>query len=421
MDTTLTLPRTTTSPGPAGHARVDGAADPRPMSVVAAVAVLLHRYTTESTLVIGVEGDLASRLLTLTVDGGLTLGEVADQVAAALDPAATDQSEAVEPLAVVTTRQAGTLDAPLLVRVADHRVDVSLTRALDDGAAAQYAAHLGRVLEELQARPEVLVRDADLLSEAEHAHALEAWNDTDLRVPEGYIHELVTEHALATPDAVAVSTRGVQVTYRELDDAANQLAHRLTRLGVRRGDRVGVLLPRGSDALVAQLAAFKVVAAAVLLDPDFPHERTRFMTEESGAAVVLAVAEDGAAVEGLCPVVRLDQDDWRAEPTTPVREPVTADDLIHVAYTSGSTGVPKAVLARFGPARNTIHGMRALVDMTEATHGTWLAAPGYGMIQVECFPVLAAGARCTSPRAASRPPPSGCRPGCWTKGSPRRC
>ena len=394
MDHALTLPRTTSAPVASATAPVPGVDAPEAALVVTALACLLHRYTAEGDLALGVEGETASRVVTVAVDGALSLGEVADRVAAALDHDPTtgfDGPAAVpDPLAVIATGGARSLAAPLRVRVGDG-LEVELVRPLDDGAADQYAGHLGRLLGALEGDPAALLRDVDLLTDAERDLALRGWNDTDLPVPEGYIHELVTAHAVETPESVAVSTPSCRLTYRELDQAANQLAHHLTRLGVGHGDRVGVLLPRGSEALIGQLATFKVAAAAVLLDPDFPAERTRFMTEESGATAVLAVGADGDPIADLCPVVRLDHDDWRREPTTPVRESVTEDDLIHVAYTSGSTGVPKAVLARFGPARNTVHGMVDLVDMDRATHGTWLAAPGYGMIQVECFPVLAAG------------------------------
>ena len=376
MDHALTLPRTTSAPVASATAPVPGVDAPEAALVVTALACLLHRYTAEGDLALGVEGETASRVVTVAVDGALSLGEVADRVAAALDHDPTtgfDGPAAVpDPLAVIATGGARSLAAPLRVRVGDG-LEVELVRPLDDGAADQYAGHLGRLLGALEGDPAALLRDVDLLTDAERDLALRGWNDTDLPVPEGYIHELVTAHAVETPESVAVSTPSCRLTYRELGPRPpTSWPTTFTRLGVGHGDRVGVCFPRGADALIAQLACFKVTAAAILLDPGFPADRTRFMIEDSVAAAVLTLDAYAESVSGLCPVIALDTTDWQTEPTTEVHEPVDADDLIHIGYTSGSTGAPKAVLARFGAARNLIHAMRSLCAMTAGS-----TAPGW--------------------------------------------
>ncbi|WP_216214604.1 non-ribosomal peptide synthetase [Amycolatopsis aidingensis] len=349
---------------------------------VAALAALIHRYTGQSRPVVGDRQPLVS--------GDTTVGELLAEVAAAPPAAEPDGHGVVLPAGAMPPVAPAALT---LVLSADAEWQLCTAPAeLSAEAAAQYARHLERILHALPGDQEVPLRDIALLDAAETRRALFEWNANDEAIPEPFLHELVAEYARKTPDAVAVALPGSQVTYRELDQAANQLAHRLVKLGVRPRDRVGVCFPRGSEALIAQLACFKLAVGVILMDPDFPADRLRFMLTDADATAVLTMRAHESVVDGVSKVISLDGSDWRTEPTTFEAEPVTADDIIHIGYTSGSTGTPKGVLARYGSCRNLIHSMRALCELTGESNGTWLAAPGYGMIQVECFPVLAAGA-----------------------------
>jgi amino acid adenylation domain-containing protein len=369
-----------------------------PALAVAAAAVLVHRYTGESDVLVGRRAPGVTGTLTLTLSDTTTVqGLLAAIAGAAPQPAGDDAPHA----AVVSDGAPARTPVAPLTLVLDGGLELMTSAAeFDPDAAAQYARHLERVIAAVATGSDATVADIPILTDEETHRALVEWNRTDAPVPEPYIHELVAEYARTTPDAVAVATPTERVTYHELDERANQLAHRLSTMGIGRDDMVGVCFPRGADSLVAQLACFKVAAAAILLDPDFPVDRTRFMIEDASAAAVLTYAQHADALSGACPVLALDVSGYRDEPTTPVNEPVDSDDLIHIGYTSGSTGAPKAVLARFGAARNLIHAMRELCGMTAASQGTWLAAPGYGMVQVECFPVLAAGATVNIPEVS---------------------
>ncbi|WP_406278023.1 AMP-binding protein [Embleya sp. NBC_00896] len=360
----------------------------------AALAVLIHRYTGESDLLIGRQSRPDGPVETLELRAAAD-DTPADLLAAAADATPSEHPAAGRPChALVCAAAAGTAGprAALTLLVADEAYELLVSSAeFDLDAAAQYARHLRRVLTALTADRRVALRDIPLLSDEETQRILVEWNRTDEAVPPPFFHEIVTDFAHRTPDAIAVALPESALTYRDLEDRANRLAHRLAATGVRRQDRVGVCFPRGAESLIAQLACFKLAAAAILLDPDFPADRVRFMVEDAEAAAVVTLSAHEDKVSGHCPVLALDVVDWRSEPNTEVSAPVDVDDLIHICYTSGSTGAPKAVLVRFGAARNLIHSMREMTGMTAATQGTWLAAPGYGMVEVECFPVLAAG------------------------------
>ncbi|GAB1689859.1 non-ribosomal peptide synthetase [Krasilnikovia sp. M28-CT-15] len=353
----------------------------------AALAVLIHRYTGETDLVVAGDGDIAwpIRVTGETTACGLLVA-IGSAPLDAHDPrpatgavlSAVPGDAPPAPLTVVVTRDGG----ELLISADE----------FDDDAADQYARHLSRILRALATDPTIAVRDIALLTDEERHRILVDWNQTDAPVPPAFFHEVIAEIAARTPDAVAVTWPGGSLTFGELDRRANRLAHRLSRLGVRPHSRVATCFPRSAESLVAQLACFKLAAAAVLLDPDFPVDRLRYMIEDAESVAVLTMAAHEPKLYGICPVVPLDTSDWHTEPDDPVSEPVTADHLIHVCYTSGSTGRPKAVLVRHGAARNLIYSMRTVLGITAESRGTWLAAPGYGMVEVECFSVLAAGA-----------------------------
>lgn len=216
--------------------------------------------------------------------------------------------------------------------------------------------------------------------------------------PPGFFHELVERNARRDPDAPAVTGGGRTLSFGDLDGAANRLAGHLASIGVTPGSRVGVGLDRSPESLVAQLAAFKLGAAAVLLDSSYPAQRLEFMLTDSAAAALVTSTGLAGRFPAPCPVVRYDSDAWwdPARTTQPARTAQRArvddDTVCHVAYTSGSTGVPKAVLLRHGPLRNTLHVLREQCAITAGDRGSWLCSPGFGLVEVDCFPLLAAGA-----------------------------
>lgn len=159
------------------------------------------------------------------------------------------------------------------------------------------------------------------------------------------VHRLVERQAGRTPDAVALRRPGgVSVTYRELEERANRLAHVLLTRGLRAEDRVGVCLPREPDLIVALLAVLKAGGCYVPLDPAYPPARLTFMAADAGARTVLTrrSLDDGRFGDGLEAVCVEDvlPEDVPADPPELAIDP---RQLAYLTYTSGSTGRPKAV------------------------------------------------------------------------------
>ncbi|NTX63938.1 non-ribosomal peptide synthase/polyketide synthase [Myxococcus sp. CA051A] len=205
------------------------------------------------------------------------------------------------------------------------------------------------VLEAIAARPEGRLGELSLLSGAERHQLLVTWNDTRADFPEqATVHGLFEEAVSRTPDALAVSMGDVRWSYRELDARANQLAHHLRGLGVRRGTLVGLCFRRSPDMVVALWAVLKAGGAYVPIDPAWPSTRVSFLLEDTGVPVVLTEEVLADALPATSQFLLCLDTDWARtagrEPVTPPEPLAGAGDLAYLIYTSGSTGRPKGVM-----------------------------------------------------------------------------
>ncbi|WP_155942064.1 non-ribosomal peptide synthetase, partial [Mycobacteroides sp. CBMA 326] len=186
----------------------------------------------------------------------------------------------------------------------------------------------------------------DLLDDDEHAQ-LAAWgnqavlrvrSETALSIPAVFVRQV--ERA---PDAVALTFEGRSMSYRELDEAANRLAHFLAGKGVGPGQFVALLFSRSSEAIVALLAVLKSGAAYLPIDPALPSARIDFMLTDAAPVAAITTASLAHKLDGFrVPVVHVDDPAIRGQPCTAPPVPAPGD-LAHLIYTSGTTGVPKGV------------------------------------------------------------------------------
>ncbi|WP_442012556.1 amino acid adenylation domain-containing protein, partial [Mycobacterium sp. 2YAF39] len=186
----------------------------------------------------------------------------------------------------------------------------------------------------------------EVLDEHEHARLDRISNRALLSAPapvSGSIPALFAAQVEAGPEAVALTFEGLSLTYRELDEASNRLAHLVVDCAVGPGDSVGLLLPRSADAIVAILAVLKAGAAYVPIDPMLPDARIGFMLADAAPIAVITTAGLRSRVDGRdLLVIDVDDPALCIQPSTGLRGPAP-DDVAYVIYTSGTTGVPKGV------------------------------------------------------------------------------
>ncbi|RKH54663.1 amino acid adenylation domain-containing protein, partial [Corallococcus llansteffanensis] len=245
--------------------------------------------------------------------------------------------------------------------------------------AQRLASHFRAFAEALVAQPEAPLASVSFLSEDERRQLLVDWNDTRADFPDGAcVHELFAAQARKTPDAVALRFGDAHLTYRQLDERSNQLAHALVALGVGPDTPVALCLERSFELLVALFGVLKAGGAYVPLDPAYPRERLAFMLEDCAAPVLLS---HSSLRHELLPyaghLLCLDEAEasLRARPLTAPTSRVTAENLAYVIYTSGSTGRPKGVMVAH----------RGVPNLTLALARATALRPGQRVLQFASF------------------------------------
>ncbi|MEG4574228.1 amino acid adenylation domain-containing protein [Microcoleus sp. N3A4] len=284
------------------------------------------------------------------------------------------------------------------------------TDLFDAVTIARMAGHFQTLLEGIVANPDRRLSELPLLTAAERHQLLVEWNDTKAEYPQQRcVHQLFEAQVERTPDAVAVVFEDNQLTYRELNAKANQLAHYLQKLGVKPEVRVGICVDRSLEMMVGLLGILKAGGAYVPLDSGFPKQRLAAMIEDSQVPLLVTSSH---LVDGLLTrqmdVVCLDTD-WETIARESEQNPVSAvrvENLVYVIYTSGSTGSPKGVAIEHRQLLNYLHSIQQILNVPNAsfaTVSTFAADLGNTVI----FPALCGGGclhiisqeRATDPKA----------------------
>lgn len=214
---------------------------------------------------------------------------------------------------------------------------------------------------------------------------------SELNVP-----ALISLRAGETPEAVAITSAGQQVTYAELDARSSVLARHLCALGTGRDKVVGVCLERSIAFATCALAVLKACGGYVPMDPTLPRHRLALLLRDPGIDLVIATASSCPELTGATQRIVAVDAEGRAEdrnlPSVPRLTEAQPDDLAYVIYTSGSTGTPKGVEVAHRNLSNLVAWHRSTFDLTAADRASHLAGIGFDAAAWELWPYLSAGA-----------------------------
>jgi amino acid adenylation domain-containing protein len=269
----------------------------------------------------------------------------------------------------------------------------------DENTIRRMLEQLQTLLDGIVADPKQSVASLPMLP-AFQRQIIADWNDrasTPLASEGGAcIHELFEAQVERSSDAVALVFEKQEITYRELNARANQLAHHLRSLGVQPGTLVGLCVERSTDMLVGLLGILKAGGAYIPLDPMYPNERLAYMLENSQAGILLTQAHlvdelPGSVAQKIC----LDRD-WpaiAAHPETNLAGHFSNDNLAYLIYTSGSTGTPKGVQLQHRSVVNFLHSMRHEPGLNEKDVLVSVTTLAFDIAALELFLPLTVGAR----------------------------
>lgn len=221
------------------------------------------------------------------------------------------------------------------------------------------------------------------------------WNATQQDYPKDLcLPQLVAQQSMTTPDAMALIANDHTLSYKDVNEQANQLAHYLQKLGVGPGVLVGCCIERSPEMVVGLLGILKAGGAYVPLDPSYPSERLAFMLSDTRIALLVTQQQLRAQLPALDTVqfVLLDSDNVSQQSTQELSSRPSLTDLAYVIYTSGSTGQPKGVCITHENLLNLIFWHQQAFQITSEDRATQIASPAFDATGWEIWPYLTKGA-----------------------------
>ncbi|MGE0942796.1 non-ribosomal peptide synthetase, partial [Bacillus wiedmannii] len=218
------------------------------------------------------------------------------------------------------------------------------TALFKDETIRRWSSHFINMIKAAAEHPNMRLADLELLSPAEREALLTEETHSAADVSEHTTFASLFENrAQQSPERTAVFGER-KLTYRELDEQANQLARHLRTHGAGSEEIVGIVMDRTVNLMVSILGVMKAGAAFLPIDPDTPEERIGYSLEDSGAKIVLADERNMTAIAGYQgEIVNIDTADWRRESKERLEPVAGSGNLAYVIYTSGTTGKPKGV------------------------------------------------------------------------------
>lgn len=261
--------------------------------------------------------------------------------------------------------------------------------------------HFQSILHAILIQPDKIISELDLLPEKERKKIVEEWNQTATNFPcDKTVHQLFEEQAEKTPNHIAAFYADEEISYAELNQKSNRLAHYLRKLGVGAETPVAICIERGLTMIVALLGVLKAGGAYVPIDPGYPEARIQYMLDDCQTRVFLTEQSVFDRVKKMMKpsisMVTLDGDGPRInnEPSHNLDDLARPDSLMYIIYTSGSTGKPKGVLIEHRGVVRLVKSSNYL-EITENDNIAQIAEVSFDASAFEIWGALTNGAKLT--------------------------
>ncbi|UIN44643.1 bacitracin non-ribosomal peptide synthetase BacA [Bacillus licheniformis] len=251
-----------------------------------------------------------------------------------------------------------------------------------------------RILEEVSENRDVALYQIDMISSQEKRTLLESFNHTKTAYPKGKaIHQLFEEQAKRIPDHTAVVFEDQKLTYRQLNEKANQVARLLREKGVKPDTLVGIMMERSSDMITAILGVLKAGGAYLPIDPEYPLERMRYMAFDSQVKVIISDVPlgKGLTAESI-ELIHMADERIAEQDRSDIDNVNQSGDLAYVIYTSGSTGKPKGVMIEHQSLINLCRWHQSCFEVGQNDNSSIYASISFDAFVWELFPYITAGA-----------------------------
>ena len=253
--------------------------------------------------------------------------------------------------------------------------------------------HLHKIMEAIVYNIDIKLSDIDIVAEAEKNKLLYEFNNTASEYPmDKTIHQIFEVQVMKTPENIAAVYKEKQITYKELNQKANQLARVLKNKGVGPDSIVGIMVEPSMEMIIGILGILKAGGAYLPIDKEYPRDRIEYMLQDSEAKLLLTKKAVKGEISYSGDVIFLEDKKLYEGECENLEAACAPNNLAYVIYTSGSTGKPKGVMIEHKSLINMSKWYEKYYEVSEEDRTTKYAGFGFDASVWEIFPYLIAGA-----------------------------
>lgn len=253
--------------------------------------------------------------------------------------------------------------------------------------------HYINVIDNVISDNNVRISDISIIGEIERDKILNKFNNTKKSYPkEMTVAQLVEQQVEKNPNKIAVIFEKKELTYRELNDKANQLASYLRKINIKPNDKVGIMVPRSLELIVAILGTIKAGACYIPIDPSYPSKRVEYMLENSESKILITteLLQNNVECENKI-LVDFNNKDIYSKNKQDLQNINNEEDLVYIIYTSGSTGNPKGVEIAHKNLCNFLSGVKQIIDFNENKVMLSVTTMSFDIFGLEIWGALTSG------------------------------